>query len=121
MYDITSPKQMPWLRKKWSQNGSPTIAPPLEPFHDTIITQLHPWHYFGTTFRGGAIFGQIYDYQWEKTAQSGTAFQNGSRIETFWLHFFLSVLLLSGTMCLAHQLYKSTLSYLIVEMKLELW
>ncbi len=37
-------------KKKWSQNSS-TIGAVL-----WYVTQLHPWHYFGATFKGGAVF-----------------------------------------------------------------
>ncbi len=36
--------------KKWSQNGSTSGAV------SWYVTQLHPWHYFGATFKGGAVF-----------------------------------------------------------------
>ncbi len=44
--------------KKWSQNGSTPGAVLW------YVTQLHPWHYFGVAFKGGA------------------------GVEPFWLHFF---------------------------------
>ncbi len=36
-------------RCHFSQSGT-ILVPPLAPF------LLHPWHYFGTTFKGGAVF-----------------------------------------------------------------
>ncbi len=38
------------LRKKWSQKGSIPGAV------SWYVTQLHPWHYFGVTFKGGAVY-----------------------------------------------------------------
>ncbi len=39
-----------YLRKKWSQNGSTPGAV------SWYVNQLHPWHYFGATFKDGAVF-----------------------------------------------------------------
>ncbi len=53
------------LRKKWSQNSSTTGA------FSWSVTQLHLWHYFGTTSYGGVVFLNIKF----STPLSGNAFQ----------------------------------------------
>ena len=43
-------QSQPLRKKKWSQNGSnPGVV-------SWYVTQLHRWHYFGATFKGGAVF-----------------------------------------------------------------
>ncbi len=65
-------------RKSGAKNGSTPGA------ISWYVTQLHPWHYF---------LNMIIKEKNGSTLQGGTVFQNGSRVEPFWLHFFLSVVI----------------------------
>ena len=49
-YEIVGANWILHWEKKWSQNGSTPGAV------SWYVTQLHLWHYFGATFKGGTVF-----------------------------------------------------------------
>ena len=85
-------KTAPHWEKKWSQNGSIPDAV------SWYVTQLHPWHYFGATFKGGAVFLNMIIKG--KTASSSKV-APFSKKAPGWSHFgstfFLSALCQRGT------------------------
>ena len=65
------------LRKKWSQNGSTPGAV------SWYVTQLHPWHYFGANFKGGAVFVSKKVRNSRFGSRGGAVLAPG--VEPFWL------------------------------------
>ena len=70
-----------WLTWTWHSLANPVYKDHWEKSVSWYVTQLHPWHYFGATFKGEAVFTP-------KKVQNGTILVNGAvlapGVEPFW-------------------------------------